>query len=1230
MVPINSPEIQELARILASYAARDTITRVAGLLTAPQLQANNIRIEVLVHLAVTHCAGKKKPGYSDLEKWLNQHLGQTAVASLEDPVEDVFVTNVETPEGNRRVFEGIWESNDYFLQVVIDTLLSRNAPQECRNLLNPVFALLQLSDYVAERLNLHRWHIEPSTPKGFVPITPRTRVKTLANAVTFTNQDLERIDVTRELLAPFILREKDRRNLIGESTGHSSLEKRPLIDFGDALVLTLPNAVSPAIRRFVLSELRRLGFLPAFGKALGERQARQIEEEGLRDLKNDVIFLSPPPSDKESMPPLHTWLLCYDTKYIHVVLLHDRLEWVDEQGLSSFLEYPETLRAELENYLNKVAKHCQALPDYVDGMTLIIMGGLGRGFSLDFQNWPDGWLLSVMRVSSLLMLAGEIDQPIKRYLKCIKQKNWAESEGVYFQNFNGDFNFYCYWRHLNYQLVPRMLPVGGSAISIGNDFVLSVRQEVRRLSDRHVVQTASGAFARVMRYGRGAYFKSMQDRPIYASISHLDAGILAGIVETSRGPTWLVIQPWEGDHVVRHLLYRMWDGFIGLFDRLVAEVEACKDHLSTNPLEIWLNFKGIIIYEDYISAEARGPIVEPEVSVNIDKLMAVIKFPSEFLVHFQQPENIGEKLVLRSLARGLVSLHQGTQEDVEDTFLETLVRKVISDAGMRVLHLFNTYYPIEHLLARQENKPVFLAHEDFVFAKLRLSEGCTAVKPEAALTTKSECNDFLHKVVEKVWGKLRDLLRQFDRTSVIRQALTAHEAIIRDRDHWRRTAQAIIALYSPAENIFDVAQKREQDRSKASLPARIILEMAICECPTSGGRQLSVWDLDELLANAALLLEAATDSDAINADLLESTIQLHANGEYSIDRRFYETVIRPFIVNYFQGEFEGAAADYGKFYRRDRPNGRTRMDETYSAKFIAAFNAEFGLTPDETVDGIAELFDLAVESNSVVVETTLGILQGRLIRARGLSPSACNAFVKTFGLFHRPAWDRPPQGFNNKELYPWRYGRRLSAVVRPLLIFGENEDDKVFYGAGSLRQGFGYLMDRTERGQLPETFFTSKVMRSYWGAVNDERGHDFARSVADLLRKKGWEARNEVNMTELGASSELGDIDVLAWKPTGEVLLIECKRLQLARTVAEIAEICRRFRGDAKDELDKHVQRINWVLENPLSLERIVGFRPDRARIDAKLVTNTHVPMMYLTSLPITPDQIVPFSILAT
>lgn len=1235
MILLASTELKKLARVLEKYGLRATVAKLAGLLTSPNLQANTVRLEVLVHLAVASCAGNIKPGYVELGRWLNQYLGQTQIARWEDPIEDVFVTNVNTPEGNRRVFEGIWESNDYFLQLVLDTLMSRRAPQECHDLLKPAYALLQLSDNVAKRLGLQRWHIEPSSAKGIVHVAPATHLEDRARAVTFTNDDLRELGVTREVLSPFIFREDDKVTLKVESTGHTLLELRPLIDFGDAIVLALPHAVSPAIRRFVLSELRNTGYLRAFGDALAARQARQVEKDGLWELQNDAESVSPPLPAEGPIPSLHSWLLKYDTnKYLHVVLLHDRLDWLESQGLSSALEYPESVRAGLEKYLGKMTAYCRALPGFAEGVTLLVMGGLGRGFMLGFNDWPDAeWRWSVIRVSDLLMMAGEIDQPIKRYLKCIKQKQWAEKQGVHFMNINGDFNFYCYWRHFQFQLIPREMPVdSGSMVAIGHDFVLPIRQELRNLLDQHVIQTADGQFVRVMRFGRDAYFKSMQGRPIYVSLSHLRKGTLAGVVETSRGPTWLVIEPREGDESVRHLLYEMWSGFLGLFDRLVTETEVLLSHVVSSSLEIRLNFHELNVPEEYVEIDAGAPVVEPAVLVNLHQRMVEIQFPSAFLVNFQQHENTGEGLVIRALARGLVRLHQRSpiEFEGEETLIETLSRKVIGDTGARVVHVFHTYHPIEYLLAQKSQKPVFLAQEDFVFGKLRLSEGCARGKPEAVLKGKDECNDFLHKGVHKVWRQLRNLLQQFDRGSVIGQILAVHEAIIQDRDHWRRTAQAVIALYKPVEDVFAVAGERESDRNHISLPARTILEMAICECPVSGGKELSRWDMDEILAKAALLVEVATDSDAIQFDLVKPVIRLHANGEYTIDRSFHETIVRPFLTNYQREQFAGAAGDYRKFYEREPPTIRKRADEIYSADFNNSFKAEFGLTPDEAVDGFAELMDLAVNRGSVVVETTLGELRERLIQGRGLSIGACESYIATFGLFHRPAWDIPPDGFKFKDIEPWRFRRRLSATVRPLLIFGAQNSDAVFFGAGGLQLGFAYLLERAEAGQLPGRFFVTETMRKYIGKVNNERGHAFAESIAEKLRHKGWKARNEVNMSELCAPPKAadGDIDVLAWKATGEVLLIECKRLQLARTVAEIAEICRRFSGEAKDDLDKHVKRATWVSQNPSSLERIIGFVPNPNSIDARLVTNTHVPMIYLESLPIAADKIGPLTMM--
>ena len=282
------------------------------------------------------------------------------------------------------------------------------------------------------------------------------------------------------------------------------------------------------------------------------------------------------------------------------------------------------------------------------------------------------------------------------------------------------------------------------------------------------------------------------------------------------------------------------------------------------------------------------------------------------------------------------------------------------------------------------------------------------------------------------------------------------------------------------------------------------------------------------------------------------------------------------------------------------------------------------MTPDDVKGGFAALMDLAFECDSVVVETTLGNIRARLTTGHRLTPDACEAFIRTFSIFHRSAWDKLPPEFAKKDLYPWRSGRRLSATVRPVLVFGEQDDDKALFGAGALVHGCMYLLERSEQGRLPQEFFTSKKMEQYIGAVNNKRGHAFARSVADQMRENGWQTRVEVQMTELGASADLGDVDVLAWKPDGKIRLIECKRLKLARTVAEVAKICRRFQGEAKDELDKHVQRVKWVKANSTCLQQIVGFVPDPACIDDRLVTNTHVPLRYLESLPIKADKIGP------
>ena len=1226
MIPINSTEFRQVGKLVAKHQREATVAKLAGLLTVPSLQANTFRIETAVHLAVLLARGNLKPRIPEIGRWLNRELGGPLIARSEDPVEDVFVSNVATPEGDHRIFEGAWSANDYYAQTVIETLSDPGVPADCGALLGSVSALLKLSDHVAGRLGLYRWHAETSIPQNTIKLPSEKELQYRARSVTFTWSDIRALDLNCEDLKPFVLRNEDWQALSAETIWHTALERRPIVDFEDKLVLVLPHAVSPAIIRFVLSEIIRMGRLSSFSTALAKIQAQQAMHDGILELSGSALQIQAPEPEGR-LPAFHSVLLKHDTnKYLHLVLLHDRLDWLQGQGLSSYVDYPQAMETGLQEYLKKVADDCMFAQGCTEGTTLLVLGGLGRGFGLGLGSWSNQQRLSVIRLPDLLMLARESDRPITRYLKCIKYKSRAESEGVKFLNPGGDYNFYCYWRGSHYQLVPLELPVKeGSTVVILTDHMAPVRKDTRKLTDLHSLQTIDGTFVAVRRHHPGGYFKSLRERPLYVSVPHLNAGVLAGVVETTRRVYWFRVISSAIEEKHRGFHFRIWRDFIDLYDRLVTEVELLYQGTQSRPIEISLDLTEVCLPGELTEDQGSDEVGEPLVTVLHDQSIATVRLPGNFWKRFQQPENIGEKWFVRGIAKALVSLIEGPTRLVLEDIVEFLTGAVVKESGLRVLHVFELHDPVEQLLRKMENEaPNLIDPEDYAFTNLKLSEYCVPAGSGNVLATKSECNTFLNRLVDKLWRQLRKELKKFDRASVMREVLQMQESVIHDRAHWSRTAQAAIALHSTAEDVFEVASEREGQRVIAGLSARTLLEMAVCECPQGSRRQLSQWELDELMAIVCRLQQVAAESDAVRDELVEPRIELHANGGYSMERSFHANVMKPFLVAHEREGFRTDADAYSEWYETGPPRERGRAEGLYSSRFIAAFEAEYGLTLNQASEGFSELLDQAIESDSAVTETTLGVIKDRLTSNRGLSPDAIEAFLRAFAIFHRPEWDKAPKGFWFTDIEPWRFSRRLAVIIRPLLIFGNLDTDKVFYGVGSLRVGFSHLLHRIEEGHLPQTFFNSAEMKRYIGSVNNEKGHAFARSVSDQLEEQGWQTRLEVQMTELGAPSKLGDIDVLAWKPSGEICIVECKRLQLARTVAEVAEVCRRFRGEAKDELSKHLRRVEWIRANPETLQPIVRFLVSQCRIDDRLVTNTDVPLTYISSLPIDSYKIGP------
>ena len=130
MIPIAELVQQHrgLVKELERYDYASVAPLVGGFLTLPDYHANTIRLDALAHLACCACAGKRKADREMLVKCAGRHFVGSEIVNHEDPVEDAFIGNIATRFGNFRIFRGIEESGDFWVERMLRPLETSDVP----------------------------------------------------------------------------------------------------------------------------------------------------------------------------------------------------------------------------------------------------------------------------------------------------------------------------------------------------------------------------------------------------------------------------------------------------------------------------------------------------------------------------------------------------------------------------------------------------------------------------------------------------------------------------------------------------------------------------------------------------------------------------------------------------------------------------------------------------------------------------------------------------------------------------------------------------------------------------------------------------------------------------------------------------------------------------------------------------------------------------------------------
>ena len=577
MINLRSQPCQDGGQYLSAFKRKESVAIAAGLLTLPRLSSNSVRCETLVHLAVAYSRGNKQPNRTTFKTVLNDLLGNTQVAMMEDPQEDVFVSNILTEYGDFRVFNALWEGNDYFIQALIDIVTGYQIPEGLEHIRESCMSLLKLSEEVASRSGLNRNSSDDSRDKENINVPKAVEYSSLSKRVTFTRYEMENLGVTVESIEPFIIPDEDVLELKQSIVGNSILERKPIVVIDGSYILSIPSAVGIAIRYYFLSGCKSDGNLNVFSKLLTNYQAEQLTDVALREFKGIFESINPELSAIENMPTMHALLLKDNSgTYIHAVILHDEIHQIIDEGIGSYHTLSEEQVEALSKYFYEIAEYCKSQDDFVSGLSLVTHGGLGRGYQLGFGRWPDDWFFSAVGLNDLLLLSNSKSKPLEEFFECIKQKNWMQDEGIKLNNLNGDFNYFGFWRESHYQCVPDEVPVSKSGvIALYTDFVFPLRRDLRVEGDKHSVKYIDGIWMRVERLTRDSFYAGMKSKPIYASVDHMANGFLNGLIESDLVDLWFGAE-FSDETADQAIIYEWWSGFIGAVEEALSDISSRK------------------------------------------------------------------------------------------------------------------------------------------------------------------------------------------------------------------------------------------------------------------------------------------------------------------------------------------------------------------------------------------------------------------------------------------------------------------------------------------------------------------------------------------------------------------------------------------------------------------------------------------------------------------------------
>ena len=232
-----------------------------------------------------------------------------------------------------------------------------------------------------------------------------------------------------------------------------------------------------------------------------------------------------------------------------------------------------------------------------------------------------------------------------------------------------------------------------------------------------------------------------------------------------------------------------------------------------------------------------------------------------------------------------------------------------------------------------------------------------------------------------------------------------------------------------------------------------------------------------------------------------------------------------------------------------------------------------------------------------------------------LSDIEIDCFFKHFALESRGNIGEPPIGYKYSDIFPWRYNRKLSYLLRPIPLIKNSENKEiVIFSARHLSSASENLNYSLFNGILKVDSQYKKI-NLLLASRNNVKGKEFRNEVASWLNEKFnlHVIPYEYKIPRKGQHKDYGDIDVLAFDNKRNIIYcIECKNTKQTKIIYEFSVSIQNY---IEKQLPKHLNRVQWVINNKSVLSERFGADLSSYEVKSLLVSSFQLPLKLLENI---------------